>query len=198
MNFLAHLYLSGNNEGIILGNFFADAVKGNSLDHFPPNVVAGIRLHREIDDYTDHHPVFLQSKARLSPKYRKFSGVIVDLYYDHFLVRHWEDYSDVDLQGYVAGTYKLLLRNYPLLPGRSQRLLPFMIAQNWLVGYGDTQKLTRVFQGMSRRTRFHSGMENAVDDLVLDYSLYEQEFQQFFPDLVGHVKQFREQLVVSG
>jgi acyl carrier protein phosphodiesterase len=197
MNFLAHLYLSGENEGIIMGNFFADAVKGNQLDHFPADVIKGIRIHREIDSYTDQHPVFLESKGRLSGTYRKFSGVIVDLYYDHFLARNWSEYSTQDLEEYVARSYKLLLRNYNLLPARSKRILPFMIAQNWLVGYSDFDKLERVFQGMSRRSRFKSGMENAVTDLKKDYSSYQAEFRKFFPDLINHVRQYRGNMNVE-
>jgi acyl carrier protein phosphodiesterase len=191
MNFLAHLYLSYNNEGVILGNFIADAVKGNKLDHFPEDVVRGIRLHREIDSYTDSHPVFRQGKARLSGRYRMFSGVIVDLYYDHFLAKNWVDYSDTDLEKCVASAYKLLLKHYAILPSRSRKILPYMIAQNWLVGYADFDRLTRVFQGMSRRSRFESGMEHAVDDLKKDYSLYESEFRLFFPDIISHIRQYR-------
>lgn len=196
MNFLAHLYLAGNNEGVILGNFIADAVKGNHLDHFPEDVVKGIRLHREIDDYTDHHPVFRQSKSRLSYAYGKFSGVIVDIYYDHYLARNWKDYSSNDLATYVAKTYKMLLRNYATLPARSRRILPFMIAQDWLTGYAEFDKLARVFQGMSRRSRFKSGMEHAVEDLKKDYHDFESEFRTFFPDIIRHIEQYKESIHV--
>jgi acyl carrier protein phosphodiesterase len=190
MNFLAHLYLAGKNEGIILGNFIADSVKGNQLDLFPEDVIKGIRLHREIDHYTDNHPIFRQSKSRLAPNYGKYSGVIVDIYYDHYLARYWNDFSPLVLEDFVSGTYKMLLRNYSLLPAKSKRILPFMIAQNWLTGYADFDKLTRVFQGMSRRSRFYSGMEKAVEDLKKDYADYENEFRLFFPDIIAHIEQY--------
>ena len=197
MNFLAHLYLSGNNEGVILGNFIADAVKGSSFEKYPPDVAKGIRLHREIDSYTDHHPVFRQSKARLTSRYGKYSGVIIDLYYDHFLAKNWRSYSTLELEAYISRTYRLLLRNYSILPGRSRRILPYMIAQNWLVGYADLKKLERVFQGMARRTRFRSGMENAVEDLENGYPEFHAEFRDFFPDLILHAEQYRENISVS-
>jgi acyl carrier protein phosphodiesterase len=197
MNFLAHLYLSGENEGIILGNFIADAVKGNRLNHFPDDVIKGIRIHREIDTYTDRHPVFRESKGRLVNTYHKFSGVIVDLYYDHFLARLWAEYSSRDLEQFVAANYKILLRHYGLLPKRSKRILPYMIAQNWLVGYADFDKLTRVFQGMSRRSRFKSGMENAVTDLKKDYDSFQAEFRKFFPDLITHVRLYKDNMSVG-
>ena len=191
MNFLAHLYLSGKEEDVIVGNFVADAVKGNSLERFPEGMERGIRLHREIDHYTDNHPVFRESKNRLAPKYRMYSGVIVDLYYDHFLARYWDEYSEEDLKRFVASTYFLLFRRFHLLPPRSRRILPFMVTQNWLVGYRDLNMLQRVFNGMSRRTSHPSGMENAIRDLQADYQLYENEFRKFFPEIIHHINTYR-------
>lgn len=194
MNFLAHLYLSGNEEDVIVGNFVADAIKGNSLQNFPEGMERGIRLHREIDHYTDQHPVFRASKSRLSPKYRMYAGVIVDLYYDHFLAKYWKEYSGEDLKHFVSQTYFLLIRRFHLLPPRSRRLLPFMITQNWLVGYRDLNSLQKVFNGMSRRAIHPSGMENAIQDLQADYSLYENEFRAFFPEIIKHIDQYRSNL----
>lgn len=187
MNFLAHLYLSGKEEDVIVGNFVADAVKGNLPGRFPEGIERGIRLHREIDHYTDMHAVFRASKARLSPKYRMYSGVIVDMYYDHFLAKYWDEYSDEDLKSMVSKTYFLLVRKFHLLPARSQMMLPFMITQNWLVGYRDLNALQHVFNGMSRRTSHQSGMENAIQDLEADYNLYENEFREFFPEIKNHI-----------
>ncbi|HNQ82643.1 MAG TPA: DUF479 domain-containing protein, partial [Bacteroidales bacterium] len=98
MNFLAHLYLSGKEEDVIIGNFVADAIKGNSLGHYPQGMERGIRLHREIDSYTDSHELFRASRNRLAPRYNHFSGIIVDLYYDHFLAKFWNEYSNEDLR----------------------------------------------------------------------------------------------------
>jgi len=194
MNFLAHLYLSGKEEDVIIGNFVADAIKGNSLQKFPEGMERGIRLHREIDHYTDHHAVFMTSRSRLSPKYHLYAGVIADLYYDHFLAKYWADFSEEDLQQLVARTYFLLIRKFHLLPPRSRRILPFMITQNWLVGYRDFDILQRVFNGMSRRTNHLSGMENAVQDLKADYTLYESDFRAFFPEIINHIDKYRSNL----
>jgi acyl carrier protein phosphodiesterase len=194
MNFLAHLYLSGKEEDVIIGNFVADAVKGNSLHNFPEGMERGIRLHREIDYFTDRHPVVKASKSRLSANYRMYSGVIVDLYYDHFLAKYWSDFSDEDLQQFVSKTYFLLIRRFQLLPARSRRILPFMITRNWLVGYRDLEILQQVFNGMSRRTNNSSGMENAITDLKADYDLYENEFRTFFPEIIHHIDRFRSNL----
>ena len=190
MNFLAHLFLSGPDEEIIIGNFIADAVKGNVINTFSPGIKEGIIQHREIDRFTDQHPVFLASCKRLTPNYHKYAGVIVDLYYDHYLSLHWNRYSDKDLHKFVAAAYKLLIRNFDILPPRSKRILPYMVSQNWLVGYSNLEVLQRVFQGMARRTKFNSSMENAVSDLKQGYHSYEQEFHDFFPDIINHMAEF--------
>ena len=194
MNFLAHLYLSGKEEDVIIGNFVADAIKGNSLHRFPEGMERGIRLHREIDHYTDSHPVFKTSRSRLVPTYRMYAGVIVDLYYDHFLARYWDEYSDDDLSQFVASTYFLMIRRFNLLPLRSRRILPFMITQNWLVNYRDLNSLQRVFYGMSRRTSHPSGMENAIRDLESGYDMFENEFRAFFPEIIKHIDNYRSNL----
>ncbi len=188
MNFLAHIYLSPENSEIILGNFIADSVKGKAIENYSPKIKQGILLHREIDSYTDQHAIFKQSKKRLAPIYRMYSGVIVDIFYDHFLCKLWDQYSDKDLKQFVASNYQMLVKKYKILPPRSKKILPYMIAQNWLANYSNLKDLRRVFKGMSRRTPNSSRMLNAVDHLEQDYKLYQEEFQQFFPELKQYVK----------
>ncbi len=94
MNFLAHLYLSGNDEQLMIGNFIADSVKGSSYKNFPDGIKRGILLHRAIDFYSDNHSVFLKSVERLRPNYHKYAGVIVDIFFDHFLAKNWKEYSE--------------------------------------------------------------------------------------------------------
>jgi len=151
MNFLAHAALSGSDDELLIGNFIADAVKGNNLVHFPEGIRKGIRLHREIDAFTDQHPVFIRSTERLQPDYGRYSGVIVDIYYDHFLASCYADYFEEDLSEFALHVYGLMLRNYSLLPAKSKRILPYMIIHNWLVGYANFSDLQWVFNGMSRR-----------------------------------------------
>jgi len=187
MNFLAHLFLSPEEEEIVFGNFIADSVKGKVFETYSKRIQQGILLHREIDRYTDQHEVFLQSKNRLAPKYRMYSGVIVDIFYDHFLAKHWNNYSDKELKSFVSQTYLMLVNRFRILPPRSKRILPFMIAQNWLVNYSNLDDLRRVFRGMSRRTSNSSGMLNSVDDLEEHYELFENEFKLFFGDIIQHI-----------
>lgn len=187
MNFLAHLYLSPEDKEIVFGNFIADSVKGKVFETYSKRVQHGILLHREIDRYTDQHEVFIQSKNRLVPKYRMYSGVIVDIFYDHFLAKHWNNYSDKELKNFVSQTYLMLVNRFRILPPRSKRILPFMIAQNWLVNYSNLDDLRRVFRGMSRRTSNSTGMLNSVDDLETHYELFENEFKLFFFDIIQHI-----------
>ncbi len=191
MNFLAHLYLSGDDEDLILGNFIADMVKGKQIDKFSPGIVKGIQMHRKIDEYTDEHPVVAQSKNRLRSTYRHYSPVVVDMYYDHFLAKNWNDYSLLPIDRFLNNAYNVLLAKYMMLPSRAQRILPFMISSNWLVNYGDLKRLQKNFEGLARRTPFESGMENAVNDLVKDYNDYLKEFRDFFPQLIDFVEKIK-------
>ncbi len=185
MNFLAHAYLSGDDPEVLFGNFVADGIKGTAAQDYPEGIRRGIALHRRIDAFTDTHPIVKQSVARLQPQFRKYAVVIVDIYYDHFLSRNWQNYSDQDLVAFSSTVYKTLIRRYHILPKRTKRILPFMIAQNWLVGYANLHDLNRVFRGMARRARFDSGMEHAVPFLKQHYSEFDEEFKLFFPDLIN-------------
>ncbi len=187
MNFLAHIYLSHEDENLILGNFIADMVKGRQIEVFSPDIVRGIKLHRQIDRFTDSHEIFGKSKKRLIEKYRHYSGVLVDMFYDHFLAKYWKDYSDEDINDFVKNAYDILLKNYSILPHRAKKILPFMIASNWLVNYADMGSLQKRLSGMAKRTKFDSGMENAVYDLRENYDLFLQEFRNFFPELISYV-----------
>ncbi len=188
MNFLAHIYLSGASEDILLGNFIADMVKGRQIENFHQGIVEGIMLHRKIDTFTDTHPIVDQSKMRLRNKYRLYSGVVVDMFYDHYLARNWTEYSRHSLTRFVKEAYHVLLKNYFLLPIRAKNVLPYMVSMNWLVNYGDPNRLKRHFEGMAMRTPFKSGMENAVEDLLLHYDEFENEFRTFFPELISYVE----------
>lgn len=196
MNFLAHIYLSGNDEEIIIGNFIADHVKGNGTKKFSTKIQAGIKLHREIDEFTDSHPEFLKSKKRLSDPYRKYAGVVVDMYYDHFLSANWSDYSNEDLDSYTRRIFKLISKKYLILPLKTQQILPFMISSNWLKAYGTFEGLNRALSGMARRTPFDSGMENAIEDLKNDYAKYKEEFTSFFPQIIEFAATKRKKLKI--
>jgi acyl carrier protein phosphodiesterase len=191
MNFLAHLYLSGNNPAVMTGNFIGDFVKGKNLrERFGDSIAKGIDLHRSIDSFTDTHAVVALSKKRLWPIYRHYAAVIVDIYYDHFLARNWSDYHPQLLPDYADYCYEVLQAQQSALPEQVQFMLTHMIRGNWLVNYGTLEGIHRALTGMAQRTRFVSKMEEAVNDLETHYSAFEQEFKLFFPELKQHAELF--------
>lgn len=186
LNFLAHLFLSGDDDDLKIGNYIGDFVKGNQLKKFPERIQKGIVMHRRIDEFTDNHPVVLQSKLRLRPKYRHYSPVIVDMFYDHYLAANWSDYSSHDLKGYTTGFYKMARLRSDEFPERVIDLLNHMSATDWLYHYKEIEGIGRALSGMARRTKFDSGMENSVEDLIEGYDNFLQEFQSFFPELIEY------------
>ncbi len=188
LNFLAHLYLSEAQEEVLLGNFIADGIKGKQLDRYSAGIQKGVRLHREIDRYTDSHRVFKQSMSRIIRNFSKYSAVVVDLYYDHFLAREWKHFTDEPLIKFVSEKYDLLIKYYRILPPRYNRILPYMVRYNWLLAYRELDGLHRVFQGMSRRAVFDSHMEDAVKVLKRHYSDLKADFMEFFPDIIQHIR----------
>ena len=183
MNFLAHIYLSGDNDLVKIGNFSADGIRGKDFTKYPEAMQAGIILHRFIDSYTDTHPIFKKSTKRLHSNYGHYSGVIVDIFYDHFLAKNWETYHIEPLDSFASNFYDLLNTNFGILPDRIKNLTPHMIAGNWLLNYAKIEGIQDVLNGMNRRTRYKSKMNEATKELQLYYDEFENEFSDFFIDL---------------
>jgi acyl carrier protein phosphodiesterase len=192
MNFLAHIYLSGDSKEIIIGNFIADGVRLKDHSSFSPGILKGIKLHHKIDEFTDSHPIVTLSKNRLRPKYGKYASVIVDIFYDHFLAVNWSHYSRIPLPEYAENVYLLMTENLMALPARVHHFLPYMISGNWLANYAYIEGIESTLLGMSRRASFESGMELAIEDLKRDYDLYQKEFLTFFPELQQFVTSLKD------
>ncbi|EDP70130.1 tRNA modification GTPase TrmE [Flavobacteriales bacterium ALC-1] len=185
MNFLAHIYLSSDDELLTIGNFAGDGVRGKNYTRFPVAMQAGIQLHREIDTFTDAHPVVRQSTKRLHENYGHYSGVIVDIFYDHFLAKNWSSYSDIPLADYIDAFYKSLNRNIDVLPERFKKMTPIMIEGNWLLSYATIDGIQLVLDGMNRRTKGRSKMNEATKELKENYNAFEKDFTQFFNELIA-------------
>ena len=188
MNYLAHIYLSGDNEFITIGNFVADGIKGKSYKKYSKDIQIGILLHREIDTFTDAHKTVRKSTKRLHKKYSHYSGVIVDILYDHFLAKNWERYCDIPLDRYCEAFYDSLENNFDILPERIRRLMPYMIADNWLLSYASIEGIQKVLEGMNRRTKNRSKMNLAIKELEDFYKEFETEFTSFFDELIQFSK----------
>lgn len=189
MNFLAHIYLSGDDKGIIIGNFIADGIKGKKYLKYPEQIKKGILLHRAIDSFTDQHPTVKKSTKRLHKNYGHYSGVIVDILYDHFLAKNWKTYHQQPLNLYIEDFYDLLEDNYSLLPHRIQVMMPYMIADNWLLSYATIKGISTILTKMNRRTKSISNMNFAVIELEKYYQEFEDEFTSFFEELISYCKQ---------
>ncbi len=184
MNYLAHIYLSGENDLVTIGNFIADGIKGKTYKKYPEDIQIGILLHRNIDTFTDAHDIVRQSTKRLHEKYGHYSGIIVDILYDHFLAKNWSNYCDVPLKNYVENFYNSLEIHYDLLPTRIQKMMPYMLTDNWLLSYASINGISRVLDGMNRRTKNRSGMDKSIIELKQFYKEFESEFTVFFDELI--------------
>jgi acyl carrier protein phosphodiesterase len=183
MNFLAHIYLSGDNDLIKIGNFMADGIRGKQFETYPLEIQKGIILHRFIDTYTDAHPVFRQSTKRLHEKYHHYAGVIVDVFYDHFLAKNWRTYSNENLVKFTENFYQSLRDNYEFLSERTKGIMPYIIEYNWLVSYQTVEGISRILTQMDSRTKNESKMRFSPNELIEHYTEFEQEFTSFFEDI---------------
>lgn len=188
MNFLAHVFLSGTNDHIKIGNFMADGIHGKNFDEFPLDVQKGIRIHREIDSFTDFHPIFRQSKHRLHERYGHYSGVIIDIFYDHFLAKNFASYSDIPLEIFISDFYTVLDTNFEILTPRFKTILPVLKKENWFLLYATTEGLTHILYMMDRRTKLRSKMQFSIEELELFYTEFESEFTLFFIEVQAFVK----------
>ncbi|MCX6171280.1 MAG: acyl carrier protein phosphodiesterase [Flavobacterium sp.] len=186
MNFLAHIYLSGENDLLKIGNFMADSIRGHDYNNYQSEIRKGILLHRSIDSFTDMHPIYRQSKHRLHEKYGHYSGVIMDIFYDHFLAKNWDEYSEEKLGTYVDNFYHLLKNNYDLLTEKAKGILPYMIGRNWLVSYASIEELEMILFQMDHLTKNRVAMHESIVELKQFYTEFEQEFILYFEELRQH------------
>ncbi len=187
MNYLAHIYLSGANEEILVGNFIGDYVKGFELARYSEKVRKGIMLHRHIDSFTDTNLIVKRSKTRIIEKYRKYSGIIVDIFYDHFLVNAWPTYSNEPIHEFVLGVHGILCRHIDALPEGVRLFLPSFIKNNWIQKYSSIEGLEDILHRMSSRTTLPEETDFAIKVLREEYDQFAAEFAAFFPSLISYV-----------
>ena len=189
MNFLAHTYLSGCNEEIIVGNFMGDYVKGRNYVQFPEQVKKGILIHRDIDTFTDAHLITRRSKQMVATRYSKYAGIIIDIFYDHFLASLWDDYSTLPLSEFVNRTYDLLKRNYQVLPDAIKNWFPTFLENNWMMAYTTVDGIELVLERMSANTSLPNHAAYAVEVLSDQYAVFRNDFLQFFPQMIEFLEE---------
>lgn len=186
LNYLAHLYLADQTDDSLIGNLLGDFVKGRPGEHYSDEIVAGILFHRKIDAFSDAHPIMRTSRGRIGPQMRRFSGIIIDVCYDHFLAKHWRRYSNQNLTVFVQHAYDVLQKNHFILPERLQRILPYMISEDWLGRYIEIKSVGVTLDRITRRLTRGERFRGAIVEVEKNYDDLESDFLKFFPDLLDY------------
>jgi acyl carrier protein phosphodiesterase len=188
MNFLAHLFLSGTDPELLVGNLLGDFVKGRLDGQFPAGIERGIWLHRRIDSFAGRNTHFLQSKRRLDASFGHYRGVLVDLFYDHFLAVQWDEYADVPLQPFLSWARRIVLEHEENLPERLARAVPVIFAE-LLPSYLEVKGIERALQRMSARIARPNPLGEGGAELLRHYEVLSDDFRKFLPELQGFVRE---------
>ena len=192
MNFLAHLYLSSPEPDALAGSLMPDLVRGPLPADAPDRIAAACRLHRHIDAFTDTHPLVAQSKNRIRAKHGRYAGVLVDIFYDHYLARDWMRFSNQSLTSYVSHVYESLDGVREHIPMNMHKALDRMIEQNWLECYAQVDgirlTLERMSMGLSKRFNRPVVLGPAADELIEQGQALSDDFHAFFPQLVAYAQ----------
>ena len=189
MNILAHGWLSGRNDALLAGNLLGDFVKGDPAHPrhlLTPGEVAGVRLHRAIDSFTDAHLEVAAVRELLRPRCHKYAGPAVDIFFDHFLAANFTELTGESLPVFTQYFYETLQRNSDHFPAPAIRMLNALVQYDWIRHYPTIAGIDRSLKGVSRRTAFPSGLDTAIDDLARYYDEIGERFARFWPQLVAH------------
>ncbi len=192
MNYLAHLYLARHSDDAMLGALLGDFVKPHSGHAFSPEIEAEIVTHRKVDSFTDSHAIVLDAKALFNGPRRRYAGILLDVFYDHMLAKHWRDYSSTPLDTFIARFYNTLTLRADLLPPNFARLAPYMIEQDWLGSYRHYEGVDIAVRRISTRLSKNGDlMRDSLEDLKANYPALEQGFHRFFRELINFVDTHR-------
>lgn len=174
------MLLSGDDDQILVGNFMGDFVKGPLAERFPERIRQGINLHRRIDSFASRAEQFQQSRRRLDPHYGLYRGVMIDLFYDHFLVAEWDTWSNEPLDVYLARSRTVIIQNVEDLPERLQKLVP-IIFEELLPSYGEVSGIGSALERMSRRVTRSNPLAGGEVELERHYDDLRADFRRFMP-----------------
>jgi acyl carrier protein phosphodiesterase len=187
MNYLGHIFLSDENELLMVGNFIADNVKGKKYLEYPVEIQKGILLHRSIDHFTDNNQHWKSIREMIRPVYNRYSGVTADLFIDHFLAVHWNSYSPFPLKVYSKWVHAILLRNYSILPERVKGFLAYLIQHKRLLSYSEIRGIEESLYIMSLHTSLPDRTKDAIQLLKSKYQEFDQLSDLFLIDIMGFV-----------
>ncbi len=184
-----HLYLAGDDAELQLGGLMGDFVKGPIPRDYPEKLALGLLLHRRIDSLAQNSLHTRRSRQRLHPRFGHGRGIIIDIFYDHFLASAWADHSSEPLESYAEKVYQLLQRQHKRLPAGLQHVAPRMIEYNWLVSYQHRTVVGKALQRISQRLSRPLPLAEGVDDLIAHEVLLRQDFKGFMIEATDFVKQ---------
>ncbi|MXW43956.1 MAG: DUF479 domain-containing protein [Candidatus Dadabacteria bacterium] len=193
MNYLAHIRLAGDDPECLIGNFLGDFVKGRlTEDRYAPGIRRGIVMHRRIDAWTDSHEITRECARLISPERRRWSRVILDIFYDHLLAVNWERYSDESLRDFLDRAYGIILGASDIFPDHAAARINTIIKGGWIEKYRSISGLGVVFQGMSIRVRRKNPLSGSEQELVAHYDEMNEHFNRFFPEILEYAKHLRK------
>ncbi len=183
MNYLAHIFLSGDDRRVQIGNFIGDAVKGDAYKQYAPGFREGILLHRKIDDFADHHPLVKEAVDWGRPHFGRYSAVVTDIFFDYFLATDFPEYSGKSLQSFAWGFYGAMVRNYFRLPDRIRGFLWHFILTNRLKRYASPEGIRQSLEIMATYRNLQVSPEEAVVYLEQHREEWHALFREFFPEV---------------
>lgn len=195
MNFLGHIYLTGNDRELLLGNFMADSIKGNNYLEYPQSIQKGVLLHRFIDSYTDDHPSFRDSTSKLHADFGHYSGVLVDIFYDHFLAKNWNDFHSTPLEVFAQEFYTYMDNRYDKMTSAMKYMFPYMRDNNWFMRYTTLQGIEKTLTEMGGRIGREFELEKSVQNLENEYESFQKDFDIFITDIIIATKNKRKELL---
>jgi acyl carrier protein phosphodiesterase len=191
LNFLAHALLAGDDSALIVGGVVGDWIKGGLPGALPDDLARGVALHRAIDSHAETHPAFRQSRARVSAERRRYAGVLVDIFYDHLLARHWASLHHQPLQAYCAGVYAMIEERMPELPDTSHLALRMMAREDWLSSYAEVEGIAAILARMSRRARQPNPLAYGEQEFLADVGGFSGDFHAWLEDTRAFCEQWR-------
>lgn len=190
MNYLAHIFLSGDNRSLQIGNFIGDFVKGNQYENYPPAIREGIILHREIDYFTDTHPAFIEVVHMLRPTFKRYSGIIADMYFDYLLASDFEAFHPKKSLKRFSYEFNLTaLWYYRQLPERVKGFIFHFIMHNRLYQYASYEGLYNSLTIMSKYKTNAIKPTLSIDFLKENEGFLRAKFMEFMPDIINFVEQ---------
>ena len=188
MNHLAHALLAARTESSIFGSLLGDFVKGELRNQYDAETLAGIRLHRAIDSFTDAHPLVIRSRRRLRPPFRRYSGILVDLFYDHFLARNWSEYADESLPAFADRVHGLLAARRSEIPERMRRFAEYLVRENLFTAYRSRAGIDRALAGVAGKLTRANPLARGGEELRREYDALADDFRRYFPEVLQYAR----------